>query len=611
MKRLLPLFCLFLALPALSQEEVDPFEETEEAPQRPKPAPALASVKAPPVEAVDAPLSLPGMDLGLAKTDPAFRALDDEIKRSMDRLRMEKLSKPYFVSATVQDNLRLEIEGSFGAVKDPNVSRSRQARVILRVGEPSFDNSNYVGKDYWQYGPFTEWAPFEDDYDALRAALWSAADQAYKHAVEKLSQKKAFKNAKNITEELPDLSTEPVRSLALKPQETPFEQERWEGVVRRVSEVFRKYPAVQSSSVNLYFTQRAERFADSEGRKSLMPADDYEIVMSASAQAKDGMKVVDRRRIIRQKLADLPSEEELKAQAVGLAEDVSALAQAPLAEPYIGPVLLEEQAAAEFFNQLLARHLSTPRSLWVEEERVKEQFKSGELADRLGLRVASPLLDVFDDPSREQYGGTPLIGRYAVDDEGLPARKVTLIEKGRLTDLLMSRTPVKERRRSNGHGRGTLREFPTARIGTLVVRAEKASPMHELRRELQKRALEFGQGYGLIVRRVAEEDDQEEGERLAAPVLVFKLDARTGKEELVRNAQFSGVTLRALRDVIAASDRSFVYNFYQLGPNKRNRGQTQASILCPSVLLSEMELRKTEKKPEKPPHLKHPFFSGL
>jgi len=563
-----------------------------------------------PVEAADA-VSLPGMDLGLAKSDPVFRAMDDEIKRSIARLQMEKLGKPYFVSATVQDNYRLEVEGSFGAVKDPNASRSRTARVILRVGEPSFDNMNYVGKDYWQFGPFTEWAPFEDDYDALRAALWTAADQAYKHAVEKLSQKKAYKNAKNITEELPDLSTEPVRTAALKPQESPYEQARWEGLVRRLSEVFRKYPLIQASSVNLYFTQRAERFADSEGRKVLKPADDYEIVFSASAQAKDGMKVADRRRVIRQKLADLPAEEALKEEAVKLAEDVSALAQAPLAEPYIGPVLFEDQAAAEFFNQLLARNIATPRSLWVEEERVKEQFKSGELADRLGLRVASPLLDVYDDPARESFGGTPLIGHYGVDDEGIPARKVTLVEKGRLTDLLMSRTPVKERRRSNGHGRGTMREFPTARIGTLVVRAEKTAPMHELRRELQKRAAEFGQSFGLIVRRIAEEDDQEAGDLLAAPVLVYKLDARTGKEELLRNAQFSGVTLRALRDVAAASDRNFVYNFYQLGPNKRNRGQTQASILCPSVLLTEMELKKTEKKPEKPPHLKHPYFSGL
>jgi predicted Zn-dependent protease len=616
MKLHTPLLCMFLAsalaLPARAQGEavevVDESEVVDEAPSRPKPAPAPAQA-APPVQAVDvAAATLPGMDPGLAKTDPVFRAMGDELRRSTERLQMEKLGKPYFVSATVQDNYRLEIEGSFGAVKDPNAARSRTVRILLRVGDASFDNTNYVGKDYWQFGPFTEWSPFEDDYDALRTALWTAADGAYKHAVEKLSQKKAYKNAKNITEEIPDLSTETVRSSALRPQESPFDQAHWEELVRRLSSVFRKYPAVQSSSISLNFTQRAERYADSEGRKVLKPADDFEIIFSASAQASDGMGVSDRRRVIRQKLADLPPPEELEAEAVGLAEDVTALAAAPLAEPYIGPVLFEDQAAAEFFNQLFARNIATPRSLWIEEERVKEQFKSGDLADRLGLRVVSPLLDVFDDPSRESFNGVPLLGRYGVDDEGIPAQKVSLVEKGILKDLLMSRTPVKERRRSNGHGRGTLREFPTARIGSLVVRAEKTLPFHELRRELQRRALEFGQSYGLLIRRVAEEDDQEEGEILASPTLVYKIDVKTGKEELLRNAQFSGVTLRALRDVAAASDRNFVYNYYQLGPYKRSRGQTQASIICPSVLLTEMELKKTEKKPEKPPHLKHPYF---
>ncbi|MBI5242715.1 MAG: hypothetical protein HY922_03395 [Elusimicrobia bacterium] len=561
-----------------------------------------------PAAAQQAPEIVPRAAAADEAIDPVLKAMVDEIRRSVERLEMEKLGKPYFVSATVQDDARLEIEGTFGAVKDPNLSRTRKVRVLLRVGSASFDNAHYVGKDYWQYRPFLDEGPIEDDYDALRAALWTTADEAYKHALEKFSQKKAYKNAKNITEEIPDLSTEPVRVLVLKTQEVPFDRALWEGRIRRLSGLFRKHPAIQKSSVNLYFTRRTERFVDSEGRRVVKPADDLEIVMQASAQAKDGMLVSDGRRIVSQKLSELPDMAALEAEVSRLALDVSALAQAPAAGPYIGPVLLEEQAAAEFFSQLLARNVSFPRSLWVEEERVKEDFHSGDLAERLGLRVVSPLLDVIDDPLRESFDATPLLGRYAVDDEGIPAQRVALIEKGILKEVLMSRSPIKERSRSNGHGRGTLFELPSARIGSLMVQAAQTVPLDELKRELLRRAREFGQPYGLLIRRIADEGAQEKGELLAAPVLAYKIDVKTGQEELLRGAQFSGVTLRALRDVAAASDKSFVYNTYQLGPARRGRGQTQASIVCPSVLLSEIELKKTEKKPEKPPRLKHPYF---
>jgi predicted Zn-dependent protease len=534
--------------------------------------------------------------------------MDDEIRRTVDRLETEKLGKPYFVSASIEDDLRMDIESSFGGVKNPGVLRRRTARVILRVGSAAFDNAHYVGKDYWRYAPSTEGAPVEDDYDAARAALWSAADEAYKAAVEKLSQKKAYKNSRNITEDIPDLAKEEVRETIGETRATPFDLEEWSRRARRLSCVFKKFPAIQSSSVNVTFHQTLKRFADSEGRKSLAQADDLEIFLSARAQAKDGMPVSDQRRILRRGLSDLPDDPSLEAEASRLASDVSALAQAPPAETYLGPVLLEGQASGEFFNQLLARGISSPRELWVEDEGVKDAFLFGKLASRLDLRVLSPLLDAFDDPSLSSHNGIPLAGHYAVDDEGIPPRRVQVAEKGLLKDLPMCRSPIRERSKSNGHGRGSFHEFPTARIGNLFIQARGGLGDEDLRRELLKRASEFGLDYGIVVRRIAEEDRQEKGDLLAAPVLAFKVFVKDGREELVRNAEFSGVTLRSLRDVAAASESRGVYNFYQLGPYRPYRGRTQASIVAPSVLLSELELKRTERKPEKPPFLKHPFF---
>lgn len=541
---------------------------------------------------------------------PLMRALTDEMSRTVKRLEMESLGKPYFVSYTARDTRRLELESSFGALKNPHEYRSRRLKIDLRVGKPAFDNTHYVGKDYWRFSPFTGSLVRGDDYDAIRYGVWSLTDKAYKHALQKLAQKNAYKQNKLIKEEIPDLSKEKVRSSAVLPSDLPFDRALWEKRVRRLSAVFRRYPAVQDSQVNLYWTQVHTTFVDSEGRRIVKTDHDFEILMAAATQAPDGMRLSDVRRVIRQSIKDMPPFSSLETEAVLLAQQLTDLVEAPKWEKtYIGPVLFEGQAAGEFFNQLLARNVSFSREVWVENEHVKKEFHSGSFPSRLGLRVVSPLLSVTDDPTLKTFEGTPLIGHYGVDDEGIPAVKVPLVEKGILKDVLMSRSPVKERKRSNGHGRAAFNEFTTARIGNLVVEAHKTATIAQMRRELRKQARAYGLKYGLVVTRLGEEDDQEGDEKLAAPIVLRKVYVKNGRMELVRNASFTGVTLRALRDVVMASKKRDVYNYYQLGPYTYSRGQVQASIVHPSVLISEMELKKSEKKPDRLPYLKHPSFN--
>ena len=125
---------------------------------------------------------------------------------------------------------------------------------------------------------------------------------------------------------------------------------------------------------------------------------------------------------------------------------------------------------------------------------------------------------------------------------------------------------------------------------------------------LRKEAKAFGLDYGVVVRRISRERNQENDEMLSAPVLVYEVDVATGEEELVRDARFSAVTMRALRDIIAASSEQHVSNLAKPGPY--GGGSTRASIVHPSVLLAEMELTETERKPSKPPYMQHPFFAG-
>lgn len=101
------------------------------------------------------------------------------------------------------------------------------------------------------------------------------------------------------------------------------------------------------------------------------------------------------------------------------------------------------------------------------------QKKLSIYADKKGEQVASPVVTVIDDATmNDRYGS------YRFDDEGVPARKVTLIENGLLTDYMYDRlTAGKEGRASNGHGRReSYQHKPIPRMGNTYIAPGKVDP---------------------------------------------------------------------------------------------------------------------------------------
>lgn len=542
-------------------------------------------------------------------SETLLRAMRDEMGRTLEHLRLDDLPKPYFLAYTALETHRLELQGTFGALERPVEADSRQIQVEVRTGSREFDDTHFVGSHGQMYRPVTGALPVEDDYDALRAELWELTDRSYKAALERLARKTVYRESNNILDVLPDLSEDPVHSSVETLATGPFDRETWEQAIRDVSAVFRNFPAVQSSSVDLLWRAQHVYFVDSEGRSYVKPGHWFELRMKGSAQAADGMIQSDSRQMVWSALDRVPPVDVLKAEAAQLARDLTALADAPKVTTYLGPVLLEGQAAGEFFNQLLASGVANPREVWVEQQWSAQHYKTGALTKRLGLRVIAPIFDVVDDPTRAEFRGQPLIGHYKIDEQGIPAQRVQLVERGILRDLLMSRSPTQERKLSNGHGRGGFFAPATAVIGNLFVTPATTMSFEKMKRRLREEAKAFGLDHGILIRRIAEERRRSPDDLLAAPVLVYEVDVETGEERLVRDAVFSAVTLRALRDIVAASNEQHVYNLAKPGPFASS-ATSRASIVHPSVLLSEMELVETERKPSKPPYLKHPFFDS-
>jgi hypothetical protein len=291
---------------------------------------------------------------------------------------------------------------------------------------------------------------------------------------------------------------------------------------------------------------------------------------------------------------------------------MSYLVETSTAEVYLGPVLFEDQAAAEFLNQLFVSNISFARTPWADhEDWIRYYIASGGLTKKLNMRVLPGFVNVSDNPLQASYNGQQLNGSYPIDNEGVRPGPLDLVKNGKLVNFYMSRAPVKEFRNSNGHARGATGEFATPRPGNVLftVQPEKRAPLADLKKKLLQMAAENGLDYAVIVRRMDGEGEKKTEDLLAPPVLAYKVNVKDGSESLMGGSEWTGVTFRALRDIMLVSDADQVYNYYQPGPFYYNRGYVPASLVAPSALLvQEMELKPTDRKPDRQPYLPHPYF---
>jgi hypothetical protein len=309
-------------------------------------------------------------------------------------------------------------------------------------------------------------------------------------------------------------------------------------------------------------------------------------------------------------VADLPDEKQLMHRTKKMAEELTAMRDAPTISDYSGPILFEGAAAAQLFARVFAEHLSGTPPLSDDAEFSLAGGPDTPLARKLGKRVLPTTMSVVDDPLKREQDGFKLVGRFAVDDEGVRPQRVSLVETGRLHGFLMSRTPRKEFLASNGHGRMNSTGAVKAQIGNLFVRTQKRTSRAKLIRRLLAEARAAGEAYGLVVKmledptRMNENDvntliKEQNGEGITPllPLVVYRVKPN-GSEELVRGIVLDGLSVRSLRDIMA-SGRENVWNAAIDG--------NPVSIVAPDVLLEEVDARSRKGPHPKTPVLRSPL----
>lgn len=539
-----------------------------------------------------------------AKPDAVLlRAMRAELNRSFAGLKGADKVPLYYLGYSARDVATYDLQASVGSVKSEQEGRFRTLDVDARVGDHRLDNTHQIKGEGWAFawhGAATAHLPLDADEGALRARMWLATDRAYAAALKRYT-KVTVNKAVTAEEEDPsdDFSVEEPLRHAEAVALPDFDREAWRSRLKRLSRELKSYPFLIDSGIGLSIRAENHYLATSEGAEIVTGGVYVRLSYALKARTEDGMDLGPFKTYDSDRPEGLPSEERILADIRRSAAELKALLESPPVEPFTGPAIFRNRAAGVYFHEILGHRL--------EGHRQKLEDEGQTFTRKLGKPVTAPFLSVYDDPTLRDFRGTFLRGFYRFDDEGVPARRVPLVEGGVLKGFLMSRSPIRGFPRSNGHGRRSAGHPIVARMGNLVVEASRTVPYEELRRMLLEEVRRQGKPYGLVF-----EDIQggftNTGRGGAQafkvlPVLVYRVYPDGRPDEPVRGVDIVGTPLASFQKIVAAGDDPAVFN----GTCGAESGWVPVSAVAPSLLISEIEVEKKPKSAEKPPVLPPPF----
>ena len=519
-----------------------------------------------------------------ADNDPVLQAMRAELERSKSSLKLEGMAAPYYIDYHVTDMDTQAAEAAFGAVRTDVRLRFRFLRVVVRVGDYKQDSSFGQG----QGG--VDFMPLDNDVGALRHEIWLATDNAYKAATEALTAKQAKLKQFTIDQPVDDFAhAEPVVSIG-PPAKFDLNPQPWLKMLQDSSALYKTDPQIEAFEASLNFSAVTRYFVSSEGTTVRSGQTIYDVRVSGTTQADDGMRLDRSRGYSVTNIKELPSEETLLADTTKLLATLKQLRDAPIVdEEYRGPVLFSADAASTVFSDLVGENILGLRPDLGQPARTKGAF-----ATSYKSRVLPDFLSVLDDPTLASMNGRSLMGKYEVDDEGVKAMPVSVIEKGKLVNYLIGREPIRDFPASNGHGRARLpQNSPGPSLGNLIVRSSETSSPEELKKKLIEICQQRELPYGYYVETLGPQ---------RVPRLLYKVWTKDGHEELVRGAVFGDLDTRTLRnDLIAVGNDVYIENHPLNIPH---------SIVTPSILFDELEVKRANANKDKLPDYPAPTVSS-
>jgi len=539
--------------------------------------------------------------------DPLLQALELELTRSLEGLQEIPGPPLYFLGYEARDETSYSLNAELGAIVFESMRRARSVDIDVRVGTPALDNTHQMkGRSGRSEMPTVRNVDLaiDDDIDSLRADIWERTDRAFKDALDRYA--KIETNVVVTADEedrSADFSATEVQTFYEPTTFPEIDNAHWHGVARAITIAMKRHSFVLKSAFSLDVDGENRYLVNSEGTRIVTGGLLVRLAFKMQSQTEDGMSLERGRAYDTGDPSELPSLETMLADVEIAAAELEALINAPLVDPYTGPAIFRHRATGVFFHEILGHRL--------EGHRQKLETEGQTFTKMIGKPVVADFISVHDDPTIRRHDGQFLRGFYRFDNEGVPAQRTSLVENGKLTGFLMSRSPIANFERSNGHGRRSSGRFVVARMGNTMVSASRTVSYERLREMLLEELQRGNKPYGLIF------DDISGGFTTTGrggtqsfkviPHLVYRVYADGRPDEVVRGVDMVGTPLTSFSKILAAADDAQVFN----GSCGAESGWVPVSAVAPSILVSEIEIEKRAKSSMKPPILPAPASRGV
>jgi predicted Zn-dependent protease len=461
--------------------------------------------------------------------------------------------------------------------------------------------------------------------------LWLATDQAYKQAVTQMSLKQSFLRSLTKPPEIDDFSQAAPLVKIDAHAEPDWTSRNWEDESRAASAALANFPHLSGTRVNYYMIYVTYYLMNSEGTTIRTTRSLAAIEAALDTTADDGMSLHDYFATYVTKPSDLPDPAAVGSSLAQTGTELMTMRQSPLMPDFTGPVLFDPPAAGSLLAQALAPSLSGARpplsTMPAFDEIIERMGGRSEWSGRVNTRVLPANVSLVDDPTLKEFNGQPLLGNYDIDDEGVKAQRVQVVENGSLKNLLMSRRPGPDFSTSNGHARSALLSDMRPLASNLFLQANGGLDSAALKKKFLDACRDDGHEWCLEVKRmdnpalssIRQEDFSDflggiaggvaSGERI--PLVVYRVYVSDGREEMVRGGHIEGLQLRAIRNILGIGNDETVFPYMQntaggfagtaLGAFGSAQGGIPSTVVTPSLLLDEIEFRGFHGEPRRLP----------
>lgn len=563
----------------------------------------------------------PALNAQTNTDDLIFKAMNDELNRSITKLSINNYPTPFFVSYQLSDGQYLAVQATLGAIRMSAAIPARAQNVRLMVGNYALNDENFIPGSLSMGGSGNLSLPLKNDYDAIRRTFWIASDQSYKRAIETYDQKiSALKQRdKSDEEKLDDYSKITPANLIIKSTPTTYDKTKWEGVAKDVSGVFKAYTEINNSSVSLALANACVYVTTSEGTKIQIPLSIACLWINANILTEDGEPLSDQLIYYALTPEQLPLPDKIKQDIKQMSDNLLALSKAPsIKDSYSGPVIFEGEAVAELCVQKLFKNNSFIASR--EPVFAVERPSMGsvnKMDDKINQKICSENITIKETPKLKTFNNIPLIGSFEIDSEGvIPKDELTLVDKGILKTMLNDRIPTNKIKESNGHRRFILNGpmvMAQKAPGVINISYNNGESPKSLRKSILKEAEKNGLEFIYAIRKLEISNPGQNrslstmmGSRnlaVSKPIGVYKIMVKTGEEQLVRSAVISEFPITKFKEITSGSKEQIVYNtLLNLA--------SQASFIVPQTLVfNDVSIERDKNTKAKLPIVPNPLLS--